>query len=85
MFLSSDIYSPAGTTYQVTPADLAQHITWAATVNSRLPAGSTYFMEVAHNGNGNIEVNISPPSKSSCLYGIACCDITPPWNTQSDL
>jgi hypothetical protein len=56
MFLESDIYSPAGTTYQVTPADLAQHITWMANLNSRLPAGSSYFMEIAHNGNGNIEV-----------------------------
>jgi hypothetical protein len=56
MFLVSDIYSPAGTTYQVTPADLTQHVTWAATVNSRLPTGSNWFMEVGHNGNGNIEV-----------------------------
>jgi hypothetical protein len=58
MFLESDIYSPAGTTYQVTTADLAQHITWMASVNSRLPAGSNYFMEICHNGNGNIEVFI---------------------------
>lgn len=58
MFLESDIYNPAGTTFQVTTADLAQHITWAATVNSRLPSGSSWFMEVGHNGNGNIEVSI---------------------------
>jgi hypothetical protein len=57
MFLESDIYSPAGTTYQVTTADLAQHVTWMTNLNSRLPAGSSYFMEIAHNGNGNIEVN----------------------------
>lgn len=55
MFLESDIYSPNGTTYQVTTADLAQHITWMASVNSRLSPGSNYFMEIGHNGNGNIE------------------------------
>jgi hypothetical protein len=55
MFLESDIYSPNGTTYQVTTADLAQHITWMTSLNSRLPAGSSYFMEIGHNGNGNIE------------------------------
>lgn len=58
MFLVSDIYSPAGTTYQVTTADLAQHKTWVATVNTKLPTGSSYFIEIAHNGNGNIEVFI---------------------------
>jgi len=56
-FLETDIYDPAGTTYQNTPADLAAHIPWMASVNSRLPAGSSWFMEIGHNGNGNIEVS----------------------------
>jgi hypothetical protein len=56
MFLESDIYSPAGTVYQLTTADLNAHKTWQATVNTKLPAGSNYFMEIAHNGNGNIIV-----------------------------
>ncbi len=56
MFLESDIYSPANTTFQITPTDLTEHVTWQANVNSRLPAGSAWFMEVGHNGNGNIEV-----------------------------
>lgn len=55
MFLVSDIYSPAGNTFQVTPADLTQHVTWIKDVNSRLPVGSIFFPEIAHNGNGNIE------------------------------
>ncbi|KAF8850515.1 hypothetical protein BDZ45DRAFT_717811 [Acephala macrosclerotiorum] len=42
MFLESDIYSPNGTTYQITSADLAEHVT-------------DWFIEVGHNGNGNIE------------------------------
>lgn len=57
MFLESDIYSPAGTTYQITTADLAQHRTWQTALNAKLPAGSNYFLEIAHNGNGNIEVS----------------------------
>jgi hypothetical protein len=56
MFLESDIYSPNGTTYQVTPDDLAEHITFMKTINAKLPAGSDWFIEVGHNGNGNIEV-----------------------------
>jgi hypothetical protein len=56
MFLATDIYSPAGTTYQVTPDDLDEHVQWMADINTRLPAGSNYFIEVGHNGNGNIEV-----------------------------
>ncbi|KAE8441935.1 hypothetical protein EG329_004143 [Mollisiaceae sp. DMI_Dod_QoI] len=55
MFLESDMYSPNGTTYQITPADLAQHVTWVDDVNSRMPDGSDWFIEVGHNGNGNIE------------------------------
>jgi hypothetical protein len=56
MFLESDIYSPNGTTFQITPADLAQHVSWMKTVNAKLPSGSNYFVEIGHNGNGNIEV-----------------------------
>jgi hypothetical protein len=56
MFLESDIYSPAGTTYQITPDDLDQHVSWMDDVNSRLPDGSDWFLEIGHNGNGNIEV-----------------------------
>ncbi|KAG9243216.1 hypothetical protein BJ878DRAFT_511884 [Calycina marina] len=56
MFLESDIYYPAiNRTFIITPTDLDQHIAWMDSVNSRLPAGSNYFIEVGHNGNGNIE------------------------------
>ncbi|KAF7877517.1 hypothetical protein EAF04_001194 [Stromatinia cepivora] len=55
MFLESDIYSPTGTTYRIGTDDLAQHITFMGTINSKLNAGSNWFIEVGHNGNGNIE------------------------------
>ena len=56
MFLATDIYSPAGTSYQVLPEDLDSHIDWVKDINGRLPKGSNYFIEIGHNGNGNIEV-----------------------------
>jgi hypothetical protein len=34
---------------------LDAHVSWQSNLNGRLPAGSTYFLEMAHNGNGNIE------------------------------
>lgn len=55
MFLESDIYSPSGTTYRIGAADLAEHITFTKTINSKLNPGSNWFIEVGHNGNGNIE------------------------------
>ncbi|KAH8662888.1 hypothetical protein BGZ60DRAFT_380626 [Tricladium varicosporioides] len=56
MFLETELYSPNGTSYQITTADLAQHVTWTPLINAKLPAGSSYFIEIGHNGNGNIEV-----------------------------
>jgi hypothetical protein len=55
MFLESDIYKPAGTTYRIGTADLAQHITFMNTINSKLNPGSKWWIEIGHNGNGNIE------------------------------
>ncbi|KAF4554718.1 Hypothetical protein D9617_3g017860 [Elsinoe fawcettii] len=53
--LITDIYYPAGNQYRLTREDLAAHIPWMADINKRLPAGSNYVVELAHNGNGDIE------------------------------
>ncbi|RDL38733.1 Uncharacterized protein BP5553_03073 [Venustampulla echinocandica] len=55
MFLITELYSPEGAEFGITPDDLAQHITWMKTINAKLPAGSSYMIEIGHNGNGNIE------------------------------
>ncbi|KAI3201173.1 CAZyme family CBM87 and CE18 [Penicillium roqueforti] len=55
MFLETDIYSPAGTTFRIRAEDLTNIASWIDTINAKLPAGSSYFVEVGHNGNGNIE------------------------------
>lgn len=55
MFLITDIYRPQGNQYRATPKDLDMHVTWQANLNSRMPAGSEFFIEIGHNGNGDIE------------------------------
>lgn len=54
MFLTTAIYS--GGLFRIEAADLAAHVSWMASVNAKLPAGSNYTIEVGHNGNGNIGV-----------------------------
>ncbi|KAJ5050763.1 uncharacterized protein L3040_002634 [Drepanopeziza brunnea f. sp. 'multigermtubi'] len=71
MFLVSDIYSPAGTTYQITTPDLDQHVTWTKDINTRMSPGSTYFMELGHNGNGNID------NAAKATNGATACGIGP--------
>jgi hypothetical protein len=56
MFLTTDVYSPAGTGFHITTKDLDVHKAWMPTVTSRMPSGSNYFLELCHNGNGNIQV-----------------------------
>jgi hypothetical protein len=57
MFLESDIYSPANTTFRIRPGDLTAHASWTSTINGKMNTGSSYFMEIGHNGNGNIEAS----------------------------
>jgi hypothetical protein len=55
MFLETPMYRPAGQTYRCKPDDLSMHVDWQADINARMPAGSEYFIEIGHNGNGAIE------------------------------
>ncbi|KAJ9624482.1 hypothetical protein H2203_005217 [Taxawa tesnikishii (nom. ined.)] len=52
--LTTGLYQPNGSFFRLRPADLPPHVSWMASLNSRLPAGSKYKMELAHNGNGDI-------------------------------
>lgn len=54
MFLESTIYKPEGNKYRVRPEDLSLHVQWQAELNGRLPKGSEFFLEIGHNGNGDI-------------------------------
>jgi hypothetical protein len=55
MFLQTPLYRPNGQTYRCKPHDLDLHVTWQASLNAKMPKGSEYFVEIGHNGNGDIE------------------------------
>jgi len=84
--LSTELYEPTGGTYRLTQTDLANHVTWMDDINSRLPAGSSYIIELAHNGNGNIEHAKETLSSSQCS-GASLIDLksAPAGSTSSDL
>jgi len=62
------MYLPNGTTFRIRTSDLETHKAWQAEINSRLPSGSRYLIEVGHNGNGDIEEATDLPA------GAASCD-----------
>lgn len=55
MFLETPLYRPQGQNYRAKPDDMDMHVTWQADLNKRMPKGSEYFVEIGHNGNGDIE------------------------------
>jgi hypothetical protein len=55
MFLETPMYRPVGQNYRAKPDDLEQHVSYQAALNARMPKGSDYFIEIGHNGNGDIE------------------------------
>lgn len=61
MFLESDIYLPANTTFRISTADLDGISAWIPTINAKMNTGSNYFPEICHNGNGNIEASTDAP------------------------
>ena len=68
--LRTNMYYPDGASYKITTADLDAHITWMDDLNSRLPAGSKFKVELGHNGNGDIEVAATANS-SACIPNYA--------------
>lgn len=73
MHLVTDMYFPSGTTFRVRASDLDVHKAWQGDINSRLPSGSNYFIEIGHNGNGDIEeATDSNPTSGVCNpnYGV---------------
>lgn len=57
MFLQTDIYYPnnGNNTFRIRTGDLDVIRDWIPKINAKMPTGSSYFVEVGHNGNGNIE------------------------------
>lgn len=58
MFLETDIYQPADTTFRLRTSDMDTIVKWQSDINTRLPAGSKYVVEIGYNGNGNIQASV---------------------------
>ncbi len=90
MFMTTKLWTspdPTGN-YRVVPSDLEGHIPWMASINSRLPAGSNYTIEIGHNGNGNIGVCnccILPCLNTTYIHSRAIIDTSPNGATVSSL
>ena len=57
MFLESDIYNSNGGKFRITAADMNGIVDWLPSINAMMNPGSNYFIEIGHNGNGNIEAS----------------------------
>ncbi|KAK3316764.1 hypothetical protein B0H66DRAFT_562110 [Apodospora peruviana] len=67
MHLETELYLPTGTSFRIRTNDLDTHKAWQSEINTRLPAGSNYFIEIGHNGNGDIDAaTVQPSSESVC-------------------
>lgn len=64
--LTTDLYSPTNGTYRIIPSDLESHVSWMTEINTRLPSGSSYFMELGHNGNGDIIAATNSNNSAAC-------------------
>ncbi|KAI8664211.1 hypothetical protein NCS55_00929200 [Fusarium keratoplasticum] len=60
--LATGLYLPAGEEFKIRTDDLEGHVTWQTSLNARLPAGSDYWLEMAHNGNGDIIAAVEQPT-----------------------
>ncbi|KAJ4168868.1 hypothetical protein NW754_010799 [Fusarium falciforme] len=60
--LATGLYFPAGEEFKIRTDDLEGHVTWQTSLNARLPAGSDYWLEMAHNGNGDIIAAVEQPT-----------------------
>ncbi|KAH8883162.1 hypothetical protein GQ53DRAFT_431806 [Thozetella sp. PMI_491] len=65
--LYTDLYQPTGTQFRVRTGDLDAHITWQTDLNSRLASGSSYFIELAHNGAGDLEAAKTKDTAGICV------------------
>jgi hypothetical protein len=52
--LTTTVYDPPNKDFRLRTSDLEAHVSWMKNINGRMPAGSNYFVELGHNGNGDI-------------------------------
>ncbi|KAH6896743.1 hypothetical protein B0T10DRAFT_396872, partial [Thelonectria olida] len=52
--IATELYYPSGgDDFKIQIDDLESHITWQNSINSRMPTGSDFWLELGHNGNGD--------------------------------
>jgi len=56
-FVETELYE-TNKPYRIKVADFETHVSWMKDINSRMPPGSSYKIEIGHNGNGNIEAAV---------------------------
>ncbi|KAM7185194.1 non-anchored cell wall protein-1 [Rhypophila sp. PSN 637] len=61
MHLETELYLPVNTSFRIRTSDLEAHKTWQSEINTRLPPGSDYFLDIGHNGNGDIIAATADP------------------------
>ncbi|KPM42687.1 hypothetical protein AK830_g3864 [Neonectria ditissima] len=59
-------YPPDSPDFTITIADLEAHVSWQKDFVSRLPDGSNFWLELGHNGNGDIINSTLGDTKSLC-------------------
>ncbi|KAH7150557.1 hypothetical protein B0J13DRAFT_440146, partial [Dactylonectria estremocensis] len=65
--LATELYYPTGLDdFKIQIADLEAHVTWQNNLATRLPTGSDFWLELAHNGNGDFIGGTPLDTKSIC-------------------
>ncbi|PHH60941.1 hypothetical protein CDD81_998 [Ophiocordyceps australis] len=79
--LTTELYRPVGASFRLRPGDLDAHVAWQQRINSRLPAGSDFWLEMGHNGNGDIISAIEKPTAPNVCIPNEAVDYTSPPDT----
>ncbi|XHG09471.1 hypothetical protein AWENTII_012527 [Aspergillus wentii] len=69
MLLETDIYKPNGTAFRITTDDMNGILNWLPTIRAKMNSGSSYFVEVGYNGNGNMEKSSSTDAGATACNG----------------
>lgn len=77
VLLSTGIYK-TDQSFRLRTSDLNAHKSWQTAINTRLPSGSKFFLEMGYNGNGDILSAVATSSgRNSCNPNDAVSYISP--------
>ncbi|KAI1052580.1 hypothetical protein LB507_009783 [Fusarium sp. FIESC RH6] len=67
--------------FKIRTDDLNAHVDWQYSINARLPKGSDFWLEFAHNGNGDIISAVGKPSSDQVCVPDTAVDFDSPPDT----